>query len=201
MEKENTGCFAWIVSFKQSCNERWARFRNRLRRRFYARRGQTIDPSTIVNETGTKDMVISITPYRRNKVIPERLVDPRATGKELPEDAGSVLATETDESFEKQVGDYVTCIITKATDILLQERQASLGNQNVIVENSADAIPLSPSIISQIADIAVTESLTNIVLKSNINQSAIHNTIREYMVQKSLELLAETLMTGSLLLD
>ncbi|XP_053374799.1 uncharacterized protein LOC123533120 [Mercenaria mercenaria] len=197
MEKESTGCFAWIVSLKQSCNERWARFRNRLRRRFYARRGQTVDPSTIVNETGTRDMVITKTPYKKNKVLPEVLATPRAN-EECPMDAESAQATGIHENFEKLVGDYVSRIISNAADTLLTERQASLGNKNVILENTADDISLSPSIISQIADTAVSESLSNI-LESNLNQSAIHNTIKEFMVQKSLELLAEKLVTVNLL--
>ncbi|XP_045173522.2 uncharacterized protein LOC123535058 [Mercenaria mercenaria] len=171
MEKENTGCFAWIVSLKQSCNERWARFRNRLRRRFYARRGQNIDLSTIVNETGTRDMVITKTPYKKNKVLPEDLAAPRPNENECPVDVGSASATGLNEDFEKLVGDYVSRIIAKAADTLLMERQPLLGNKNVILENSADDISLSPSIISQIADTAVTESLSNI-LEANMNQSA-----------------------------
>ncbi|XP_045172044.1 uncharacterized protein LOC123534065 isoform X2 [Mercenaria mercenaria] len=173
MDNENCGCFAWIVSFRQSCNERWARFRNRLRRRFYARRGQTIDPSTIVNETGTRDMVLSKTPYKTNKVLPE-----------------SLAATMAAEKVEE----YVSCIVAKARESLLMETQAVPGNKNVIVENSADYISLSSSVISHIADIAVTESLSNALLESNINQSSIHRDIKELMVQMSLKLLAEKLI-------
>ncbi|XP_045172042.2 uncharacterized protein LOC123534064 isoform X2 [Mercenaria mercenaria] len=181
MDNENCGCFAWIVSFKQSCNERWARFRNRLRRRFYARRGQTIDPSTIVNETGTKDMVLSKTPFKTNKVLPESLAATMTTEKVCPVVAGSVPATGSNEDFEKLVGEYTSCIIANARETLLMEKQASHGNKNVIVENFADNVSMSSSVISHIADIAVTESLSNAVLESNINQSAIHRDIKEFM--------------------
>ncbi|XP_053399800.1 uncharacterized protein LOC123557514 isoform X2 [Mercenaria mercenaria] len=180
MDKESTGCFAWIVNFKQSCNERWARFRNRLRRRFYARRGQTIDPSTIVNETGTRDMVITKT-YKTNKILPESLAAPGTLVKECPGNVGRVPATESNDDFEKQVGDYVAGIISNAAHTMCMERQALLGNTNIIMDNSADNVSLSPSIISQIANIAVAESLSNIVLQSNINQSAIHRDIKEFM--------------------
>ncbi|XP_053407361.1 uncharacterized protein LOC128559513 [Mercenaria mercenaria] len=191
MPNERTGYFTWIVSFKQSCNERWARFRNRLRRRFYARRGQRIDPSTIVNETGTRDMVISKSPNKTNKVLPENLAAPKTTVTECSVDVGSVSTTGLDDSFEKLVGEYVSGIIIKAVDTLRLERWTPMGSTNVTVDNSADRISLSSSIVSQIADIAVAESLSNILLDTNINQSAIRKTIKEFMVQKSLELLAE----------
>ncbi|XP_045172043.1 uncharacterized protein LOC123534065 isoform X1 [Mercenaria mercenaria] len=194
MDNENCGCFAWIVSFRQSCNERWARFRNRLRRRFYARRGQTIDPSTIVNETGTRDMVLSKTPYKTNKVLPESLAATMAAEKERPVVVGSVPPTGRYDDFEKLVEEYVSCIVAKARESLLMETQAVPGNKNVIVENSADYISLSSSVISHIADIAVTESLSNALLESNINQSSIHRDIKELMVQMSLKLLAEKLI-------
>ncbi|XP_053400644.1 uncharacterized protein LOC128557358 [Mercenaria mercenaria] len=147
MNKENTGCFAWIVNFKQSCNERWARFRNRLRRRFYARRGQTIDPSTIVNETGTRDMVITKT-YKTNIILPEGLAAPGTAAKECP---GAVCepVTGINEGFEKHVGEYVSGIITHAAHTLCMERQALLGNTNIIMDNSAVNVSLSPSIISR----------------------------------------------------
>ena len=32
---------------------------NRLRRRFYGRRGQRVEPEMIIDETGTRDMVLS----------------------------------------------------------------------------------------------------------------------------------------------
>ncbi|XP_053407359.1 uncharacterized protein LOC123547974 isoform X1 [Mercenaria mercenaria] len=198
MPKESTGCFAWIVSFKQSCDERWARFRNRLRRRFYARRGQRIDPSTIVNETGTRDMVISKSPYKTNKVLPENLVAPKTTVTEYSVAVGSVAATGLDDVFEKLVGEYVSGIIIKAVDTLRLERWTPLSSTNVTVDNSADRVSLSSSIVSQIADIAVAESLSNILLDTNINQSAIRKTIKEFMVQKSLELLAEKFATNLL---
>ncbi|XP_053407360.1 uncharacterized protein LOC123547974 isoform X2 [Mercenaria mercenaria] len=181
MPKESTGCFAWIVSFKQSCDERWARFRNRLRRRFYARRGQRIDPSTIVNETGTRDMVISKSPYKTNKVLPENLVAPKTTVTEYSVAVGSVAATGLDDVFEKLVGEYVSGIIIKAVDTLRLERWTPLSSTNVTVDNSADRVSLSSSIVSQIADIAVAESLSNILLDTNINQSAIRKTIKEFM--------------------
>ncbi|XP_053399801.1 uncharacterized protein LOC123559105 [Mercenaria mercenaria] len=200
MDKESTGCFAWIVNFKQSCNERWARFRNRLRRRFYAPRGQTIDPSTIVNETGTMDMVITKT-YKTNKILPESLAAPGTTAKECPEDVVTAPATGINEGVEKLVGEYVTGIINNVARTLCMERQALPGNTNVIMENSADNVSLSPSIISQIANIAVAESLSNIVLESDVNQSAIHRDIKEFMVQMTLKLLERNLMMANLRQD
>ncbi|XP_053399807.1 uncharacterized protein LOC123557517 isoform X2 [Mercenaria mercenaria] len=155
--------FAMTSSCLRKYIHAWARFRNRLRRRFYARRGQTIDPSTIVNETGTRDMVITKT-YKTNKILPESLAAPGTIAKECP---GAVCepVTGINEGFEKLVGEYVACIINKAAHSLCIERLVSLGNTNIIMDNSADNVFLSP----KIANIAVAESLSNIVLESDIN--------------------------------
>jgi hypothetical protein len=52
---------------------KFARFRNRLRQRYYARRGKTLDPETLLNETGTADVVVVKTVSKSNKVVPENL--------------------------------------------------------------------------------------------------------------------------------
>jgi hypothetical protein len=51
----------------------FARFRNRLRQRYYARRGKTLDPETLLNETGTADMVVGKIASKSNKVVPKKL--------------------------------------------------------------------------------------------------------------------------------
>ncbi|XP_053372851.1 uncharacterized protein LOC123561880 [Mercenaria mercenaria] len=89
----------------------------------------------------------------------------------------------TYEELKTLVGEYLSCIIDKAADSL---RQTSPSNTKSIKEKSAyDGVSLSSSIISQIADIAVTESLSNVVLEDDVNHSAFHDarpkTIKEFM--------------------
>ena len=61
---------------------KWARFRNRLRQRYYARRGKTLNPETVLNETGTADMVVEKIHHRSNKVVPQQ-PSPRTVVKGL----------------------------------------------------------------------------------------------------------------------
>ncbi|XP_053395164.1 uncharacterized protein LOC123524132 [Mercenaria mercenaria] len=183
MAKESSGCFAWLFSLKTSCNERWARFRNRFRQRFYARRGQTVDPATVLNETGTRDIVITKTPYKTNKVLPLNLATAAVVKEDQSVPEQYPHAAETDKGFDHLVDEYVLCIIRNAADSL---RQASHSSTHIVMDNVADdKVSLSSSIISQIADTAVTESLTNIVLEADINYSAIHvtkaRTVKEFM--------------------
>ncbi|XP_045177360.2 uncharacterized protein LOC123537602 [Mercenaria mercenaria] len=165
MAGEKSGCFTWCVRLKEACNERWARFINRLRRRFYARRGQRVDPASVLNETGTKDMVLSKTPRRSNIVIPDILAGNSVTDEPLS--VGNV----TDKDFDRQVGDYVARIIQTAADTLKSEDQL-LSNTRIITVNADDNVSLTSSVISHIADIAVTDSLSNIVME-DANESAI----------------------------
>ncbi|XP_053408813.1 uncharacterized protein LOC123560797 [Mercenaria mercenaria] len=183
MAEENHGCFAWLISFKNSCNERWARFRNRFRQGFFVIKGEVLDPETLLNETGARDMVIRKTPYKSNQVVPQSLAPVTAVKDDAILIENASLTETTDEDFDTLVGEYVFCIIDKAADSL---RQASPGNTKSIREKSADdGVSLSSSIISQIADIAVTESLSNVVLEDDVNHSAIHDarpkTIKEFM--------------------
>ncbi|XP_053386495.1 uncharacterized protein LOC123537765 [Mercenaria mercenaria] len=172
MAKESSGCFAWVISLKRSCNERWARFRNRFRQRFYARRGQTVDPTTVLNETGTSDMVISKTPYKSNKIVPLNQAVMAVQKDDLGVTDEHAPTADADNDFDKLVGEFVSCIINSAADAL---KQTSLSNTVVVIENVADDnVSLSSSIISQMADTAVTESLTNILTEADINHSASH---------------------------
>ncbi|XP_053386614.1 uncharacterized protein LOC123538791 [Mercenaria mercenaria] len=83
------------------------------------------------------------------------------------------LTADADKDFDKLVGEYVSSIIHSAADAL---KQTSLSNTVVVMENVADDnVSLSSSIISQMADTAVTESLTNILIEADINHSAICN--------------------------
>ncbi|XP_053384933.1 uncharacterized protein LOC123536999 [Mercenaria mercenaria] len=167
MAGEKSGCFTWCVRLKEACNERWARFINRLRRRFYARRGQRVDPASVLNETGTKDMVLSKTPRKSNIVIPDILAGNSVTVEPLS------VGCATEKDFDKQVEEYVARIIQTAADTLMSEAQL-LSNTRIITVNTEDNVSLTSSVISQIADIAVTDSLSNIAMESDINQSAIN---------------------------
>jgi hypothetical protein len=44
-----------------------------MRQRYYARRGKTLDPVTLLNETGTADMVVGKIAGKANKVVPQNL--------------------------------------------------------------------------------------------------------------------------------
>jgi hypothetical protein len=44
-----------------------------MRQRYYARRGKTLDPETLLNETGTADMVVCKIASKSTKVVPENL--------------------------------------------------------------------------------------------------------------------------------
>ncbi|XP_060551675.1 uncharacterized protein LOC132713204 isoform X2 [Ruditapes philippinarum] len=171
MASENPGCCVWLISFKKSCNERFARFRNRLRQRYYSRRGKTLDPETLLNETGTADMVVVKTVSKSNKVVPEM--------SSTTDDAVDATVTET-ETDDRLVAEYVPCIIDKAADTLRQEFPSN--TTAITVKSADDNISLSSSIISQIADMAVTESLSNIVMDVDINHSAIRapKTVKEF---------------------
>ncbi|XP_045176464.2 uncharacterized protein LOC123536998 [Mercenaria mercenaria] len=166
MSGEKSGCFTWCVRLKEACNERWARFINRLRRRFYARRDQRVDSASVLNETGTKDMVLSKTPRRSNIVIPDILAGNSVTDEPLN------VAIVNDKDIDMQVGEYVARIIQTAVDSLKSCAQL-LSNTRIITVNADDNVSLTSSVISQIADIAVTDSLTNIVMENDTNQSAI----------------------------
>ncbi|XP_060560315.1 uncharacterized protein LOC132720241 [Ruditapes philippinarum] len=181
MASENRGCFVWLISFKKSCNERFARFRNRMRQRYYARRGKTLDPETLLNETGTADMVVCKIASKSNKVDPQNL------SSKNDEAVDSKITTVTgtaadDESMADDilVVEFVTRIINKAADTLRQELPSN--TTTVTVRPADDIISLSSSIISQIADMAVTESLLNIVTDADTNQSAIRasRTVKEF---------------------
>ncbi|XP_060576382.1 uncharacterized protein LOC132733723 [Ruditapes philippinarum] len=180
MASENRGCFVWLISLKKSCNERFARFRNRMRQRYYARRGKTLDPETLLNETGTADMVVCKIASKSTKVVPENL----SSKNEEAVDSNITTVTGTaadDESMADDilVEEFVTRI-NKAADTLRQELPSN--TTTVTVKRADDNISLSSSIISQIADIAVTESLTNIMTDADINQSAIRapRTVKEF---------------------
>ncbi|XP_060551673.1 uncharacterized protein LOC132713203 [Ruditapes philippinarum] len=175
MDTENPGCCVWLISFKKSCNERFARFRNRLRQTYYARRGKTLDPETLLNETGTADMVVVKTVSKSNKVVPENLTSKNDDAV----DTENTTVTET-EADDRLVEDFVACIIDKAADTLRQELPSN--TTAITVKSADDNISLSSSIISQIADMAVTESLSNIVMDADINHSAIRapKTVKEF---------------------
>ncbi|XP_060553850.1 uncharacterized protein LOC132714937 [Ruditapes philippinarum] len=181
MASENRGCFVWLISLKKSCNERFARFRNRMRQRYYARKGKTLDPETLLNETGTADMVVCKIASKSTKVVPQNM------SSKNDEAVDSKIRTVTgtaadDESMADDilVEEFVTRIINKAADTLRQE--LSSNTTTVTVKPAGDNISLSSSIISQIADMAVTESLTNIMTDADINQSAIRapRTVKEF---------------------
>ncbi|XP_060553849.1 uncharacterized protein LOC132714936 [Ruditapes philippinarum] len=181
MASENRGCFVWLISLKKSCNERFARFRNRMRQRYYARRGKTLDPDTLLNETGTADMVVCKIASKSTKVVPQNM------SSKNDEAVDSKIRTLTgtaadDESMADDilVVEFVTRIINKAADTLRQELPSN--TTTVTVKPADDNISLSSSIISQIADMAVTESLTNIMTDADINQSAIRapRTVKEF---------------------
>ncbi|XP_060572518.1 uncharacterized protein LOC132730574 [Ruditapes philippinarum] len=181
MASENSGCFIWLISFKKSCNERFARFRNRLRQRYYARRGKTLDPETLLNETGTADMVVGKIASKSNKVVPQKLSSKNddAVDTEITT-VTEIIADDNNTADDILVAEYVTSIINKAADSLRQELPSN--TTTVTVRPADDNISLSSSIISQIADMAVTESLSNIVTYADINQSAIRKakTIKEF---------------------
>jgi hypothetical protein len=44
-----------------------------MRQRYYARRGKTLDPETLLNETGNADMVVCKIASKSNKVAPQWL--------------------------------------------------------------------------------------------------------------------------------
>jgi hypothetical protein len=44
-----------------------------MRQRYYARRGKSLDPETLLNETGTADMVVCKIASKSNKVVPENV--------------------------------------------------------------------------------------------------------------------------------
>ncbi|XP_060592281.1 uncharacterized protein LOC132746993 [Ruditapes philippinarum] len=181
MASENPGCCVWLISLKKSCNERFARFRNRLRQRYYARRGKTLDPETLLNETGTADMVVGKIASKANKVVPQKLSfmndDAVDTESTTVPDTTADDKTIADDRF---VLEYVTHIINKAADTLRQELPSNTTTISVIPAD--DNISLSSSIISQIADMAVTESLSNIVMDVDMNHSATTapRTIKEF---------------------
>ncbi|XP_060581691.1 uncharacterized protein LOC132738243 [Ruditapes philippinarum] len=181
MASENRGCFVWLISLKKSCNERFARFRNRMRQRYYARRGKTLDPETLLNETGTADMVVCKIASKSNKVVPQNLSSKNDDNVDTENTTVTeIIANDKTTADDKLVAEYVTCIINKAADTLRQE----LSNNTipVTVSPADDNISLSSSIISQIADMAVTESLSNIVMDADINQSATRapRTVKEF---------------------
>ncbi|XP_060577050.1 uncharacterized protein LOC132734341 [Ruditapes philippinarum] len=175
MASENRGCFVWLISLKKSCNERFARFRNRMRQRYYARRGKTLDPETLLNETGNADMVVSKIASKSNKVVPQKL--PSKNEDIVDNEIATVTETTADD---KLVEEYVACIIDKAADTLRQELPCN--TKIVTLRPADDNISLSSSIISQIADMTVTESLLNIVTDADINHSAIRapRTVKEF---------------------
>ncbi|XP_060606611.1 uncharacterized protein LOC132758923 [Ruditapes philippinarum] len=175
MARENRGCFVWLISLKKSCNERFARFRNRMRQRYYARRGKTLDPETLLNETGNADMVVCKIASKSNKVAPQWLSS--LIGDVVDNESTTVKETTSDD---KLVEEYVTCIINKAADTLRQELPSN--TTTLTVRPADDNISLSSSIISQIADMAVTESLSNIVMDADTNYSAFRapRTIKEF---------------------
>ncbi|XP_060581694.1 uncharacterized protein LOC132738246 isoform X3 [Ruditapes philippinarum] len=179
MARENRGCFVWLISLKKSCNERFARFRNRLRQRYYARRGKTLDPVTLLNETGTADMVVGKIAGKANKVVPQNLSYKNDDVVDI--ESATVRETTADD---KLVEEYVTYIIDKAADTLRQELPCNTTPVTVMPDD--DNISLSSSIISQIADMAVTESLSNIVADADVNHSAIRapRTVKEFKDKK-----------------
>ncbi|XP_060564781.1 uncharacterized protein LOC132723990, partial [Ruditapes philippinarum] len=175
MASENRGCFVWLISFKKTCNERFARFRNRMRQRYYARRGKTLDPETLLNETGNADMVVCKIASKSNKVVPQNL------SSKNDDVVDNEIATVTETTTgDKLVEEYVTWIIDKAADTLRHELPSN--TTTVTVWPADDNISLSSSIISQIADMAVTESLSNIMTHADINHSAIRasRTVKEF---------------------
>ncbi|XP_060581698.1 uncharacterized protein LOC132738248 isoform X1 [Ruditapes philippinarum] len=175
MASENRGCFVWLISLKKSCNERFARFRNRMRQRYYARRGKTLDPETLLNETGNADMVVCKIASKSNKVVHQNM---SSVNDDVVDNENSTVIEVTVD--DKLVEEYVACIIDKAADTLRQELPSN--TETVTVRPADDNISLSSSIISQIADMAVTESLSNIVADADINHSAIRapRTVTEF---------------------
>ncbi|XP_060588001.1 uncharacterized protein LOC132743496 isoform X2 [Ruditapes philippinarum] len=160
-EDEKTGCFTWCVRLRDVCNKRWARMMNRLRRRLHGRRGQRVDPETIIDETGARDMVLT----KSYIVIPDILAS-KDTGTDTPRDRAI-----NDQDFDRQVEEYVAGILKSEVDTLTSDSQL-LSNTKLIKVDADDNISLTSSVISQIADIAVTQSLSAIAMEADINQSA-----------------------------
>ncbi|XP_060600789.1 uncharacterized protein LOC132754210 isoform X2 [Ruditapes philippinarum] len=134
---------------------------NRLRRRLHGRRGQRVDPETIIDETGARDMVLT----KSYIVIPDILAS-KDTGIDTPRDMAI-----NDQDFDRQVEEYVAGILKSAVDTLTSDSQL-LSNTKLIKVDADDNISLTSSVISQIADIAVTQSLSAIAKETDINQSA-----------------------------
>ncbi|XP_060563286.1 uncharacterized protein LOC132722757 [Ruditapes philippinarum] len=126
-------------------------------------------------------MVVCKIASKSTKVVPENL------SSKNDEAVASKITTVTgtaadDESMADDilVEEFVTRIINKAADTLRQELPSN--STTVTVKRADDNSSLSSSIISQIADMAVTESLTNIMTDADINQSAIRapRTVKEF---------------------
>ncbi|XP_060571291.1 uncharacterized protein LOC132729533 [Ruditapes philippinarum] len=121
-EEDKTGCFAWCVRAKQACNKRWARTMNRLRRRFYARRGQRVDPETDLDEAGARDMVLS-----KNYI-----------------DIPDMFAAKDTVTAD----DCVARLLQAAAEKLASEAQL-LNNRNVIQMDADDNISTTSSVTSR----------------------------------------------------
>ncbi|XP_060572519.1 uncharacterized protein LOC132730575 [Ruditapes philippinarum] len=124
-------------------------------------------------------MVVGKIASKSNKVVPQKLSSKNDDAVEITTVA-EIIADDNTTEDDRLVAEYVTGIINKAADSLRQELHSN--TTTVTVRPADDNVSLSSSIISQIADMAVTESLSNIVTAANINQSAIRKakTIKEF---------------------
>ncbi|XP_060576713.1 uncharacterized protein LOC132734028 [Ruditapes philippinarum] len=120
-------------------------------------------------------MVVCKIASKSNKVVHQNM--PSVNDDVVDNENSTVIEVTVDD---KLVEKYVTCIIDKAADTLRQELPSN--TKTVTVRPADDNISLSSSIISQIADMAVTESLSNIVADADINHSAIRapRTVTEF---------------------
>ncbi|XP_060605472.1 uncharacterized protein LOC132757988 [Ruditapes philippinarum] len=120
-------------------------------------------------------MVVCKIASKSDKVVPQNL----SSVNDDVVDIESVTVIETTE-YDKLVVEYVTYIIDNAADTLRQELSSNITT--VSAKPADDNISLSSSIISEIADMAVTESLSNIVMDADINHSAIRapRTVKEF---------------------
>ncbi|XP_060605546.1 uncharacterized protein LOC132758042 [Ruditapes philippinarum] len=135
MASDSRGCFVWLISFKKSCNERFARFRNRLRQRYYARRGKSLDPETLLNETGNAEMVVCKIANKSDKIVPQNL---SSHNDDVVDNENSAVIEVTAD--DKLVEEYVTYIIDKAADTLKQELPSNTNTVTVMPHYAHKAI-------------------------------------------------------------